>query len=78
MRNRTLHEKLYIAGGAMALGGVGLVLSIMFAGAGVVLLTVAVLTLLAGLVVELLAPQYQQFREGLGPPATHTRTRPER
>lgn len=77
MRNRMLYEKLYIAGGAMALGGVGLVLSIVFAGAGLVLLTMAVLALLAGLIVELLAPQYQQFREGLGSPTTHTRVRPE-
>lgn len=71
MRNRTLYEKLYIAGGALALGGVALVLSVLFAGAGVVMLFLALLTLLAGLVVELLLPQphrSQQPMESALPP----------
>ncbi|MEK7847364.1 MAG: hypothetical protein AAB270_00410 [Chloroflexota bacterium] len=65
MRNRTLYEKLYIGGGALALGGVALVLSVLFAGAGVMMLFLALLTLLAGLVVELLWPQPQRSQQPL-------------
>jgi hypothetical protein len=78
MRSRSLYEKLYIAGGAMALGGVGMVLSIVLAGAGVVLLALALLVILAGLMVELLAPQLHRLRQALGPPTSHTAVTPER
>ena len=72
MKNRPLYEKLYMAGTALALGGMGLVVSIAFAGAGVVLLAVALLVFLAGLLTELLAPHFSSSPESLGTPAARS------
>jgi hypothetical protein len=78
MKNRALHDKLYIAGAVIALAGVGLVLSVIFAGPGLLLLTLGLVSLLGGLIVDLLAPQFHRFLQALGIPPTRTSAGHER
>lgn len=68
MKQRTLAEKFYLMAGGVALAGVALLLSIVFAGPGLVLLTLAALLLLVGLALDLIRPAVTTLTQP--PPAT--------
>jgi len=57
MKKQNAIERLYMIAGGLALAGMGMVFSIVFAGPGVVLLGVASALFLAGLVMQLVRPR---------------------
>ncbi|MDP3061759.1 MAG: hypothetical protein Q8O40_00900 [Chloroflexota bacterium] len=57
MKKQNAIERLYLVAGGLALAGMGMVFSIVFAGPGVVVLAVAAALFLAGLTIQLVRPQ---------------------
>ncbi len=56
MKTRKLAERLYAVAAMLAVVGIGLTLSIIFAGAGIALLGVSVVLFLAGIGLQLSSP----------------------
>ena len=57
MKKQNAIERLYLVASGLALAGMGMVFSIVFAGPGVVALGVAAVLFLAGLTIQLVRPQ---------------------